>query len=151
MPTPACPDYGLLWHESGPWGNVPSARGLLSANVFRFQALNEILVYVLDGESRLWSHAQLADPLPLTQMQVDANVFPLTLPSSPSAVQIALDWPSITFDNGVPVGGCASVEMNSDGECAFSGHFHDSGFPDYDVQIAWAVVDSRGVAYTFGA
>ncbi|WP_426626015.1 hypothetical protein ACPPVW_08270 [Leifsonia sp. McL0607] len=57
----------------------------------------------------------------------------------------------ITFNNGVPVGGYASIELHSDGTCLFSGHFHDSGAPSYNVEFVWVFVDSGGVAYTFSA
>lgn len=36
---------------------------------------------------------------------------------------------SVTFNNGVPVGGWVTLELHSDGTCLFSGHFHDSGAP----------------------
>jgi hypothetical protein len=55
----------------------------------------------------------------------------------------------ITFNNGVPVGGFASLTLHSDGTCQFSGHFHDSGAPSYNVEFVWVVVDSAGHAFTF--
>lgn len=64
---------------------------------------------------------------------------------------IDLDWPSIVFGGGVPVGGYAHLTIRSDGSYTFSGHFHDSGLPSYNVALAWAVKDSRNVVYQFAA
>lgn len=55
----------------------------------------------------------------------------------------------INFNNGVPVSGWASLTLHSDGTCQFSGHFHDSGAPSYNIEFVWVVVDSDGTAYTF--
>lgn len=59
------------------------------------------------------------------------------------------DWPSITFNNGVPVGGWAHLSIRSDGTYTFSGHFHDSGATSYNMGLVWAVKDSQNIAYTF--
>jgi hypothetical protein len=139
---------GNLWFESGPWGTVPPPRTQVDGNVFRFQPLDASHAYILGSDSKLWFETGPWGTVPPPRQQVDANVSPLTLQST--ALQIALDWPSITFNNGVPVGGYASVVMNSNGSCTFAGHFHDSGFLDYDVAIAWVVV-SDNIAYTFTA
>ncbi len=56
---------------------------------------------------------------------------------------------SITFSNGVPVGGYASLTLHSDGTYNFSGHFHVSGAPSYNVQFTWVIVDAAGRAYSF--
>lgn len=58
---------------------------------------------------------------------------------------------SITFNNGVPVGGFASLTLHSDGTCQFNGHFHVSGAPSYNVELVWVIADSGGNAYTFTA
>jgi hypothetical protein len=59
------------------------------------------------------------------------------------------DWPSITFNNGVPVGGYAHLSIRSDGTYSFSGHFHDSGATSYNMGVVWVVKDSQNIAYTF--
>jgi len=56
----------------------------------------------------------------------------------------------ITFNNGVPVGGWMSLAIFQDGGYSFSGHFHDSGAPSYDVDCVWVVVSESGKAFTFG-
>jgi hypothetical protein len=56
---------------------------------------------------------------------------------------------TITFDNGVPVGGWTTLALFQDGTYSFSGHFHDSGFPSYDVDAVWVIVSSSGKAFTF--
>jgi len=53
--------------------------------------------------------------------------------------QISLDTGPIVFDGGVPVGGYANGGLFPNGAWNFSGHFHDSGFPSYDVGMAVAV------------
>ena len=56
---------------------------------------------------------------------------------------------TITFDNGVPVGGWMTLALFEDGTYSFSGHFHDSGAPSYDVDAVWVIVSSSGKAFTF--
>jgi hypothetical protein len=72
---------------------------------------------------------------------------PAALPPTIGPIQTGY----ITFNNGVPVGGYASIELHQDGTCLFNGHFHDSGAPSYNVEFVWVFVDSGGVAYTFSA
>ena len=56
---------------------------------------------------------------------------------------------TITFDNGVPVGGWMTLALFEDGTYSFSGHFHDSGAPSYDIDAVWVIVSSSGKAFTF--
>jgi hypothetical protein len=56
---------------------------------------------------------------------------------------------SITFDNGIPVGGWMTLALFQDGSYSFSGHFHDSGAPSYDVDGVWVIVSSSGKAFSF--
>jgi hypothetical protein len=56
---------------------------------------------------------------------------------------------NITFDNGVPVGGWMTLALFQDGTYSFSGHYHDSGAPSYDVDGVWVIVSSSGKAFTF--
>lgn len=55
----------------------------------------------------------------------------------------------ITIPNGVPVGGSVHVTLFSDGTSTFSGHMHDSGFPDYTYTVICRVVDAQNRAYQF--
>jgi hypothetical protein len=64
--------------------------------------------------------------------------------------QIVLSSGSITFGGGVPVGGWANVSVFPDGSYNFNGHFHDSGFPDYNVSVLFALRSSIGQVFTFG-
>jgi hypothetical protein len=76
--------------------------------------------------------------------------FQFTLPHDlPSYLDF--NWSPIVFDNGVPVGGSAHLTIRSDGSYAWRGHFHDSGFPSYDVSIAWGVKDSQNQVYGFAS
>lgn len=45
----------------------------------------------------------------------------------------------IRFDNGVPVGGWADLTIWENGQYAFSGHIHNSGFTSYDFTTIWAL------------
>lgn len=56
---------------------------------------------------------------------------------------------SISFDNGVPVGGWMTLALFQDGSYSFSGHFHDSGAPSYDIDGVWVIVSNSGKAFTF--
>lgn len=62
-------------------------------------------------------------------------------------------WPtgSITFDNGIPVGGWASLALFQNGDFQFYGHYHVSGSPSYNVEHGWVVLSSTGYAFTFKA
>jgi hypothetical protein len=59
------------------------------------------------------------------------------LPTAPAPMaaisNIVMDTGYITFDGGVPVGGYANAGVFPNGAFNFSGHFHDSGFPGYNV------------------
>lgn len=57
--------------------------------------------------------------------------------------------PSINFDNGVPVGGWAQLALFQNGSYNFSGHFHVSGAPSYNISFVWGIVSNSGVLYTF--
>jgi hypothetical protein len=57
---------------------------------------------------------------------------------------------TITFNNGVPVGGWAQLTLYSDGSYNFVGHFHDSGIPSYNDSLVFGVVGASGTLYTFG-
>ena len=56
---------------------------------------------------------------------------------------------TISFNNGVPVGGWSTLTLYRSGDYNFSGHFHDAGAPSYNDDMLWVVVDSTGTALTF--
>ena len=62
-----------------------------------------------------------------------------------------LDWDRnpITFRGGVPVGGRMHLTLRQDGSYTFEGHFHNSGFPSYNVAVVYVVKDADNRAYTF--
>lgn len=60
-----------------------------------------------------------------------------------------LDTGYIAFNGGVPVGGHAQLTLFQNGQFNFNGHFHDSGFPSYNVGFAVGLRSQRGVLYTF--
>lgn len=57
----------------------------------------------------------------------------------------------ITFGGGVPVGGNAQLILRKDGWYNFSGHFHVSGAPSYNVALVWVIKDSKDWVYLFRA
>jgi hypothetical protein len=63
--------------------------------------------------------------------------------------EIALQTGPIVFGGGVPVGGWAYLTVFPDGRYNFSGHFHDSGFPNYNANIVWALRSASGTVFTF--
>lgn len=79
---------------------------------------------------------------------------PPPAPPPPQLGNLILDTGSITFDNGVPVGGFAHLELYPNGAINFTGHFHDSGAPSYDVSFVYIVMGSpdgagQRTAFTF--
>lgn len=57
----------------------------------------------------------------------------------------------IAFGGGVPVGGNAQLILRKDGWYNFSGHFHVSGAPSYNVALVWVIKDSKDWVYLFRA
>jgi len=55
----------------------------------------------------------------------------------------------ITFSGGTPVGGTVQVVLFQDGTSSFTGHMHDSGFPDYNYIVVCRVIDTQNNAYQF--
>jgi len=74
---------------------------------------------------------------------------PLESPPPPRLRSINANTGSITFHNGVPVGGWSNLRLFPDGSYSFSGHFHDSGFPSYNDALVWIVRSSGGSAFLF--
>jgi hypothetical protein len=56
-------------------------------------------------------------------------------------------WNPITFNNGVPVGGESQLLVYPNGAYNFRGHFHVSGAPSYNIQIACVVKFSSGALF----
>jgi hypothetical protein len=70
-------------------------------------------------------------------------------PQAPPALdRLTLDTGYIAFDNGVPVGGSSQLILFPNGDLNFSGHFHDSGAPSYDMSFV-IVVASGNTAIEF--
>lgn len=77
-----------------------------------------------------------------------------SMPVGSAAPQAALarrdfDTGRIVFGNGVPVGGQSHLTLYSDGTYAFTGHFHDSGAPSYNVTLVFIIADSQGRPISF--
>jgi hypothetical protein len=56
---------------------------------------------------------------------------------------------TLSFPNGVPVGGWSNVVVYPDGRFSFSGHFHDSGITGYGVSVIWWIKSKTGTVFTF--
>ena len=61
--------------------------------------------------------------------------------------RLVFNWPSLTFSGGTPVGGYANLTLFQNGNVAYSGHLHDSGFPNYSTQVVCGAVSADGVAF----
>lgn len=57
------------------------------------------------------------------------------------------NW-NISFSDSTPLGGNATLALNSNGDIYFSGHLHDSGFPSYDFAIVSVLMTKQGMGYT---
>ena len=92
-------------------------------------------------------HAKFLGTLDISKYKIPVKTPP---PPPPLPTQLGpFNSGTITFDNGVPVGGWMTLALFEDGTYNFSGHFHDSGFPSYDVDAVWVIVSSSGKAFTF--
>jgi hypothetical protein len=131
----------------GKWASIDSGHRLVTMRDGR------VLDFVpANGGWRLWNYdASTADVLPgnpvahgtWTSMADGGGA------GGGARKVVELKHDSITFDNGVPVGGWSALVLRADGSFTYSGHFHDSGIPDYKVSDAWVVLDSEGWAYRF--
>ena len=65
---------GNLWHEGGPWGQVPPPRNQVDGNVAAFQALGPAEAYVLGTNGTLWHETGPWGTVPPARQQVDGNV-----------------------------------------------------------------------------
>jgi hypothetical protein len=130
---------GNLWREQGDM----HTRSQVDGNVLQFQALDSTLVFVLGTDGNLWRERGDMH----NRSWVDGNVG--RGGGVGAGGPIVADWNPIVFGGGVPVGGWANLDINSDGSYNFSGSFHDSGLPPYDVAIVFAVRSSKGAVFTF--
>src|SRR4029450_8543821 len=69
-------------------------------------------------------------------------------PPPPQVTKIELDTGPIGFRGGVPVGGTSHVTLFSDGTVNYTGHFHDSGAPSYDMAMVWVLSVGSGTTFT---
>jgi hypothetical protein len=70
-------------------------------------------------------------------------VLPHDLPGT-----LDFDARPLVFDGGVPVGGWSHLTLRQDGSLTFTGHFHDSGATEYNMNFIFAVKDSQNIVYT---
>jgi hypothetical protein len=78
------------------------------------------------------------------------GVDPVFPPSLPLPDQVDFDFPNITFNNGIPVGGFMHLTLFRTGDYLFTGHLHNSsGFVDFDLSAMVGVIDSAKQLFTF--
>ena len=82
---------GNLWHEGGPWGQVPPPRNQVDGNVAAFQALSSTEAYVLGTNGNLWHETGPWGPVPPPRNQVDGNVAAFQALSSGEAYVLGTD------------------------------------------------------------
>jgi hypothetical protein len=56
----------------------------------------------------------------------------------------------ISTPDWAPVGGWVNVVVNKRGEFTFSGHMHNSGFPNIHFALAMVLMTPSGIGYSFG-
>jgi hypothetical protein len=163
---------GNSWGNHAPFPistNFPVKAGLQSGVTAVARTPNHLDVFWVGDDGQLWTQwwdqapgNSWADhaPFPIsTNFPVKAGLhsgvtavardsIPWTPPPPPPPGQLDFNIPSITFDNGVPVGGNAHLTLWNNGNYVFSGHFHDSGATEYNMQLVIAVSDGAH-AYTF--
>ncbi len=109
---------------------------------------------MVSGGAALLPPEKGADVFDPQQLQRAAQALGLDVPPptpAPGGEAQSLNWNTgpITFSGGVPVGGWANLTLFSGGFAKFSGHFHVSGAPSYDVALVWGVKSGSGAIYLF--
>jgi hypothetical protein len=129
---------GTSWPEWWQFGGSAAA-GAPVAAVSR--STDKLDVYVVPGDYRPWTIGWT----PPTGWQ---TWFALGAQATPPPY---LSWHAdVTFDGGVPVGGSWDLLIHPDGSYQFSGSFHDSGAPSYDVSVGVVPAGAKHNAFTFG-
>jgi hypothetical protein len=130
----------------GSWGSVGRGHVLIATRD------DKVIDWVpANGSFWLWQYDRTAHALvddPPLQAGVWRSLAEIPPPVPLKAVQ-TFESGQIVFDDGTPVGGHASVTVRQDGTFTFTGHFHDSGFPSYTVQLLVVVMGDDRVAFTF--
>lgn len=132
---------GSLWHEGGPWGQVPPPRNQVDGNVLSFCALSGNEAYVEGTDSKLWHETGPWGHVPPPRQQVDASVWPnnnITINS----------YPNISGLNGT-----ATLTVYESGAYSFSGGWSPSnaltGLASQDVNLVLTLRDSKGTLWVF--
>jgi hypothetical protein len=97
-----------------------------------------------EGRERLWQDVTARYPELVRPDAPPPAPAPRALPNRFDA-----DTGPIVFGGGVPVGGNGHLSLFSDGTYSFTGHFHVSGAPSYNVVLVFVVADSLGRPISF--
>ena len=147
----------ILWSEQG----TMNTRIKVDSNVASYSAVNAQAVYVLGTDGKLWREVQTNQfrdfvdanvsqfqPIGGAMVYVKGTDNVLWREQMP-AMPVVFDTNYISFDNGVPVGGSATVGVWPSGYYVFTGSFHDSGAIGYDDKFEWGLTDASGNVFTF--
>jgi hypothetical protein len=133
--SPDPPDVGLMMGALLPPTSVATVSAGASAEQFDPRIQRDELVSIWD---LLHRHLEVVPPPPPEP------------PPPPLPEQLGpFTWSPIVFGGGVPVGGWAQLTLFRNGAVNFTGHFHVSGAPSYDMTCTFAVRASDGTVYTF--
>jgi hypothetical protein len=119
----------------------------------------QLLVDVTGGTDQSWvPRTELPDNLSQLEREFFKEwwekLHPKPPPPPPLPDQFSWRW-DINFPDhgllgGAPVGGWTQLSVRQTGSWNFSGHLHDSGYPDYDDAVVWALKNIRDdVIYVF--
>jgi len=151
---------GKLWLENGPWGPVPPSRVQVDGSVVGLLALSATQAYVLGTDGNLWLENGPWGAVPPSRAQIDGNVF------IRSANPSTMSWENLgtgsLSDSGNTAGSganeCqyqASLSIQQDGTCTFSGYYENRGdafwgtAPPQAFIVAVIVLDKSGKGYAF--
>ncbi|HEY2267387.1 MAG TPA: hypothetical protein VGI96_32515 [Streptosporangiaceae bacterium] len=124
-----------------------SISGLLLPSAAAATASAGASAEMLDADTRRKELGQVWQEL---HSHLDAVPPPPPLAAAALPTQLGpFTWNPIVFGGGVPVGGWAQLTLFANGAVNFTGHFHDSGAPSYNITCTYAVRAGDGTVYTF--
>jgi hypothetical protein len=144
-PSPDICDLGYVWREAVPGDHVCVTPDVRSQAAYdNSQAASRVDPNGAYGpdtciQGYVWRQAIDSDHVCVTP-DVRAQAWSDNGQAASRAIGngITMNWNPITFDNGVPVGGWASLTVYGNGQYEFAGHYHDSGFTSYNTNTVWA-------------
>ncbi|MGE0690631.1 MAG: hypothetical protein AB7O87_08550, partial [Candidatus Nitrosocosmicus sp.] len=121
---------GSFWYEGGNW-----TRYQIAPNVFASPNGGIAAVSRIPNSMEVWwigANGSIYDGFYYDPISLDSKIF---------------DAGHVTTDYAV--GGPMKVVITKNGEYTFSGHWHNSGADNYDLDLGMVIVTPSGIAYTF--